>query len=567
MVAVEERQLVDPARMDDAAYREDMRHRCMTDHLFLAELMGFHEFHSVIHKPVVDFYFPKNPNLTIPEQHKKKNRLHLDPRGTFKTTFSRVDSLQWILAFPKEITILNQSATQPLAKAISEGVANYFCRYKIITPIQKLFPELVVDKWPFHSDDEWRTPNHDLRDIDPTIAFTSPYAQQSGPHPWVEKCDDLVDTRNSGIHANPTARRGVIDTFDTNKKALRRGGYMYLPGTRYHPFELYGVKLQDMDPDEWDWLIRGAVTVKSGARLMVGEFPPEDEVICNFKELPGMGYKQMRKEFYDNYEVFMCQLQNDPQGGSVQIFPEVLWNSSQIAMERVPPYGGEVFICWRLACSSKKNMSRTEGAAARIVDGKVVIIECWQGGWNPTRTAERMVLAQKMHSANGMMIMLTPGSEFMEHTIRNEALRKNVSLKMQWVDWEDSADRREMEVKQLEPMMKVGRLQFAAGMTKGAELRKQVVHFGLIEESGMIECVSKLANLVSMSQMRAHMEDSELEWHRRRNDDALVSNFMQRHGIPVVDEMSKQRVVAHQRAVQRATTRSPLPPMPGGLDG
>src|SRR5947209_7938683 len=98
----------------DAEYRNEFRHRCVTDHFFLAKMMGFKDFNERIHRPVVDLYFPKNVNLEIKDQHPIKFRMHLDPRHTFKTTMGRVDSLQYVLAFPEDITILNETATQPL---------------------------------------------------------------------------------------------------------------------------------------------------------------------------------------------------------------------------------------------------------------------------------------------------------------------------------------------------------------------------------------------------------------------------------------------------------------------
>lgn len=550
----------------DAAYREDMRHRCITDHFFLAEIMGFTDFHPVLHAPVADLYFPKNPNLSIAEQHPIKNRMHLDPRGTFKTTWSRVDSLQWILAFPEDITILNESATQDLAKAVAKGIADYLCRYQIATPLQKIFPELVVNKWPFHSLDTWNTPCHNMRDIDATLAFTSPQSQQSGWHPWIDKCDDMVDTRNSGLHASPDSRRKVIDSHHTNKNTIRRGGYLYLPGTRYHPQDLYGETLANMDPTLWMVLIRGAVTVKSGQRLMLGEFPDEDDVTMNFSDLPGMDYATMRDKFYENYESFMCQQMNDPLGGIIPMFPEALYKTCEIPAERVPPYAGETYTCWRLPFGGDKSTQNAEGVAARVADGRVYAIECWSGNWMPTRMAERMVQAHREHQADAMMILMTPGSEYMATLIRNEAARRNVSVRIQYADWEESKNVRDQEIKQLEPLMKVGRLMFSTGMTKGKECRRQFVHYGLVQETGIIECVTKLANLVPISQMRANLEEEEIEYQMRRRDDATLNWLLDQQGMPRVDEKARQRARAHQQAMQVSTSYQ-LPKMPGGLDG
>ena len=90
----------------DSDYRNEARHRCLTDHFFLADVLGkgFNGFILRIHQPMADLYFPKNPGISIPEQHKIKNRLHLDPRTTGKTTMGRVDLVQWMLAFPEDIT-------------------------------------------------------------------------------------------------------------------------------------------------------------------------------------------------------------------------------------------------------------------------------------------------------------------------------------------------------------------------------------------------------------------------------------------------------------------------------
>ncbi len=533
-------------------------------------MLGFNGFHPVIHKPAVDLYFPKNPLLPIEEQDPIKNRMHLDPRFSFKTTLNRIDKVQWICAFPKIITILNETATQPLAKSISKGIANFFyCpKYQKPSRFQLCFPELIVDKAPFGFGDTWSTPVHDSAAIDETIAYTSPMTEQSGWHPWVLNCDDMVATKNSGIRASQDSRQGVIDTFDTNKNTLVPGGYLYLVGTRYHPLELYGVRLNDMDPDLWKVLIRQSVVVKSGERLVPGEFPAEDEVILPFAELPGMNYKRLRSMFFENYESFLAQQQNDPQGGHTPIFDEKLYGTCEADIERIPPYGGETFVCWRLPYGSKPATSKfLEGAAARIIDGKVYVIDCWQIGGTPSHQAERMVKIHKEMQADGMMILNTPGSDGFTPHLRNEAARKNISLRIQWSDFEDNETLRNVAIKQMEPMLKVGRIIFARGMTKGSECQRQFIYFGMIEENGLIECVSKLGNLVPMSQMRAALEDDEIEYQRMRGDDATINWLLNLQGTPIVDEQAKRKAMAHQQAMEKTTTHSWLPPMPGGLDG
>ena len=132
----------------DSDYRAELKFRFLTDHFFAAELLGFNDFNRRAHGPAVELYFPKNPNVPIREQHKVHKRLHLDPRHTFKTTLKRIDRIQWIAAFPEEITILVESATQPLAAASAQKSALPFWNGSKNPILHKLFPEIVCVKYP-----------------------------------------------------------------------------------------------------------------------------------------------------------------------------------------------------------------------------------------------------------------------------------------------------------------------------------------------------------------------------------------------------------------------------------
>jgi len=799
--------------ISDGAYREELRHRCFTDHFFLAQMMGFTRFVRRIHEPAVKLYFPKNPQLSIEEQHPKKYRLHLDPRGTFKTTLGRVDSLQWVLAFPEEITILNETATQPLASAISRGIAVYLWKPKgkAPTPLQLCFPELVVEKEP---DGSWNTPVRKLGDLDTTLAFTSPKTSQSGWHPWVECIDDMVDTANSGIHASQEVRQSVIDTYNTNKNTLRHGGYINMRGTRYHPFELYGETLEKMDPEEWEVLIRGAITVRSGQRLLPGEFPEEDDVILHFPELPGMDYRSLRQKFYEDYESFMCfsagcrvlmgdwtekniedvrvgdevvgfervgshsvrmkktkvvrtftrraevakvttdtgrvtyptfdhrflrplnggdlryvklsmgskmvsfyapsiskleqqrdfdwlggifdgegsisragihisqqlksnpevyseiesvlyrlgisfevgnthtsqrfslsggrsllvrllqnarmakkrrildtlwsskqiaetcgrrgggsypvvvemksvgerdvydfetethnfvcdgfavhncQQQNDPQGGNVPTFDEPLYKTMEIPSERVPVIG-EAFICWRLRYGGKDYMARySEGAVARIWNGKVYVIDAWQGTYTPSRLAEKIVRECKRHQTGTVMMEDLPGIQYIEAHIRNEAIRRNMSLKIQWLDFQEDDNDRFERLRNLEPQARAGRIFISTATGKSVELRRQFLNFGLVPENGLVDCISRLSSKVPVTLMRNEIDEEEEELQIQRRHE-IMSQFVfgqQQGGVDELETRRQQEAAATAAAYQQIDNIG-LTDILGGLEG
>jgi hypothetical protein len=554
----------------DAAYREDMRHRFITDHFFAAELLGFPDFSVRAHGPAVQLYGGKNPKLAIRDQPRKRKLLHLDPRHTFKTTLKRVNRVMWIAAFPEEITILNQSATQPLALAVSQKTALAFYRPKgaAAKPLHLIFPELVVDRYP---EPVWNTPNRrqsGAGDLDSTLAFTSPQSTQSGWHPMILDNDDVEDTKNSGIDASPDVREGVINTCDQNENLVRDGGFVDNGGTRYHPFDYYGKCLERAknNPETWDVLVRCSVVVKDGKRLLPGEFPEEDDLELQFPEFRNLSYLELREKFYANYESFMCQQQNDPQGGHVARFEGKLYDGCQIAPERIP-LGGDVYMVWRPRYGGKPSMAKySEGAVAKVLDGRIYVLDAWQGTYTPSGEAEKIVFQAKHHEVDGLMIICVPGSEYVMSHVRNEAARKNRSMRMQWLDFDDDDNRRTGEAEQLEPLMKVGRIWFSTGMTKAQECRNQFVHFGLIEQNGIVEAIAKFADLVPMSQMRANMSEEEIEWQRRRRDDALLSSFLGQQGMNVVDENLRQKADATLNAMA-AVSNYNLPSLPGGLDG
>lgn len=554
--------------VSDAAYQADMRFRFLTDHFFAAELLGFMDFNRRAHGPAVDLYFPKNPNIPIREQHSIHKRLHLDPRHTFKTTLKRVDRIQWIAAFPEEVTILVESATQPLAQASAQKSAMPFWKSSKNPVLHTLFPEIVTTKYP---DVPWNTPNRresGAGDLDSTLAFTSPLSTQSGWHPVIIEPDDVEDTKNSGISANPDVRQAVIDTCDQNENLLRDGGFINIAGTRYHPFDWYGrcIERAAHNPEGWKILIRPSMVLKNGGRITPGEFPAEEDVELLFPEFANLSYAELKEKFYNNYEAFSCQQQNDPTGGHVSRFPEKMFDAAQIEPKRLPR-GGETFICWRPRYGGNKKMAKySEGAACRVEDGRVYVLDAWQGTYTATGEAEKIVAACRLHQADGLMIIAVPGSEYLMTNVRNEALRRNLSVKLQWEWFEEDDARRSSAIEQMEPMINTGRLLFSTAMSKANECRKQFVHFGLIEENGIVECVSKFADLVPLSVMRAAMSEEEIEGQRKRRDNALLSQFLDQQGMNPLDEMARQRTEAHLDAMSKIS-HFPMPPLPGGLDG
>lgn len=534
----------------------------MSDHFFAAEVMGFMQFNRRLHQPAVDLFFPKNPLVAIEDQHPIKFRMHLDPRKTFKTTLGLVDTAQWIAAWHTRLTLLYETATQPLAASMMNVTVQHFERGLL----SRIFPDVRFSKR--KKEDCYDAEARLEPSIDPTVGYTSPNSAQAGWHPFMMNVDDAVDSLNSGIHAEDSSRQKLINTHDTNKNLLRAGGYMNIRGTRYHPFDLYGHELEHMNPDKWRTLIRGSLIVKSGERLMQGDFPAPDEVTLLFPELREMDYISLRDLFYANYETFMCQQMNDPMGGSVVVFPERMIDSVQMDAERIPPIG-ETYLYWRAPYAGKDFMAREdEGAMVRIMGEKIVVLDAWKGIYAPSARARTIVKAMREHDASIVVLENAPGTQFIEGDIRNEALRQNHSLIVNWVSFEEDDNIRAGRMKQAEPMMKAGRLLFSKDMGHARDCRRQFQNFGLIQENGIVDCVSRALERLPYSLMRANMTEEEIEYQRKQREDAQFNSIFGQMGMRQLDDQARARAEAATRAMEAVqTVRGGVAPLPGGLDG
>jgi hypothetical protein len=545
----------------DTEYTDEVRHRCRTDHFFLAPLLGFFLFNERIHRPVADHYIKKNCNLPIEQQSEIKLYLHLDPRDLYKSTFGMVDNTQWIINFP-DVTILNETATQPLAIALTNANAKKFWQRpgRAKTLFQRAFPEYVFTQAKEPEDGFYRAPCQTVDTVENTIDSTSVNSTQSGFHPIIMCPDDPVDTKNSGIFASDNSRKKVISTHNTNANLLRRGGYMFARGTRYHPYDLWGHMLRTIDPADLKTLIRPALKTKNGERLVEGDFPYPDEIELQMGEI--ITYKELKTKFETDYQAFMCQQMNDPQGGAVLIFPEALYNTMLVQGHLIPPLG-EVAICWRLPYAGKEYMrTYAEGVAVRYLAGRVVVVDAWRGNYIPTELAQRIVSTAKRHGTGKITIESTPGSEFVTPHIYNEALAQNWSIRIDHPEFEQNDAARETRCKNLQPRAKSGRLQISTEAGQQQQLKEQFVHFGLVPENGLIDCISRLANKIPASLMNREISDEQKEIHRIQQGGALWHSVFGQGGATVAEDA----ILTAPKATRPKNSYG-LRPMMGGLDG
>ena len=549
----------------DKPYIEDCRHLCRTDGFFLAPLLGYTKFDRILHGPVADLYIVKNKDLPIEEQHPIKNRMHLDPRATFKSTWGFVDTYQWIVNFP-DMTIVNETATQPLARAQTTVVVRKFLkvRGKEDTLLQRIFPEWTTEiRTPLADDDtieQWNAPCRTYDQPDATLDSTSAKSAQAGWHPWLLNSDDIVETNNSGKGASDHSRQNVIDRHNTNKNTIRPGGYLNLRGTRYHPFDLYGVTLQKMVPEAWKTLIRSSIRVKSGARLIEGEFPLEEEIEILF---PGiLTYEYLKTKFMEEFATFMCQQQNDPMAGGKAIFPNEQYHAMLTAPELIPPFG-DAYVCWRLPYKDKPFMlDYAEGAAARYYGDRAYIVDTWRGDYTPTELYEKIVWSLKKNGSRKLILEAVPGYKEAIDNIKNVMARKNWSAQIEVKDFENSDAERDSRCKNCEPMMRVGRLKIATNITQATETKTQFTLYGMIPRNGIIDCISRLAARLPASTISKEITEEQKYIHDLNRDRAVWDQVYGQGGYQVVEDVIMQGPTSQPKKNSYG-----LRPMLGGLDG
>lgn len=528
--------MIDRKRVEtEELYKNEMRLRCQTDILFLARLLGYDKVLDRVHGPVAELCVRKNPAIPIEDQTAVKERINLDPRGTFKTSLSITDSVQWIICFPN-VRICKLTATKPLAAAIANEIRDKFVKNPIEEPtdFQLLFPEFCIsdrDK----REGEYTAPNRTKDWKEKTVMAFSIETSISGWHFDVWDPDDVVDTQNSGT---PQGIKKVKKNYGVNKKTLMPWGYINSKGTRYDPFDLWGERLEKARLGKTKVLKRAALILKDGSRLEPGDFPAENEMELLFPEL--LSYEFLKDEFEDNYESFMTQYMNDAHGGSEVTFDDADMLNAVIPAEEIP-VSGQIFVAWRFACMSK-GMKYAAGVVGLMEGGRMYIVDAARGTFKPSSLAHKVVFLAKKHGTHNITIEDTPGARtYLDSAIQNYAATMGWPLQITWVEFQEDDAARDLRIKGLEPLIPAKRLLFSASIGCLKEMHKQFCHYGAMEEFELPDAVSQAAtNLPKSIIPMESSAEQDLAWELAKQKDM----FDRTHGlgnyappVPIIEEV------------------------------
>lgn len=498
---------------EDRAYRDELRLRAQTDLFWLCyELLGYNKLTETDHRAVTDHYVQKDPRKPIEEQDTIKNRLHLDPRGTYKSTINMGDCVQWIIGFPENSGLL-LSGSLKLAQAFVGEVTQHFTKPKGVSgsEFQELFPEFCIPPSAVRIGG-YCAPHRKTGRKDDTLMSGSMEAALSGWHFEWFKEDDIVDNRNS---ETPSGIEKTKKNRHINRKMLMPGGYRDTAGTRYDPFDAYGDDIAKARPGKIKILCRPALTLLSGERVTSDQFPQPDECVLTFPNL--LSHEFLQESWEDDYSSFMTQYMNDAFGGKEVIFP-IEEMSAAMVDEEDDPVEGAAQIVWRFSKMGDASMKYAGAAVGRKAFGAMFIIDALRGIYNPSTQARKVVELAKKHDVRTVQIVDSPGARHVEHHIHNYALEVGYKVALKWIDYDQDDASRDLRLKTIQPLIATNRVRFSESIGCMSDLMRQFTNFGMVEENEIVECVARVCEALPKSIKRADTEDEEDEEFERSRE-------------------------------------------------
>jgi hypothetical protein len=505
---------------ENEAYRNELRWRAQTELFWLAKfVLGYVKLTEQDHKEVADKFVKKDPTKPFEQQDKKKKRrIFLMPRKTYKTTLNIADSVQWVVGFP-DIAIMAMTASNspdsPLADAFVAEIASHF----LTTNGERsnlciLFPEHEIVKMP--KDGLFTTPARTKFRRDPTVKGVSIEQSLSGWHPDIIKSEDVQDNRNS---QTAFALRKVRTNFYINLKMLGEDGHLDITGTRYGPADLYGDMIQKQD-ERTILLWKPAYVRKPHAMKLKDDELTEDDVILNFPRQLSWDFLRSEKAIDENS--FWTQYMNIAEGNFKPTFPLEKLHAAKIPEDAVPLHG-TIHIAWRFQYAEQKN----DAAAVGVQEaGRMAIVEVLRGSFSPSVLAREVVALAKKWQTHRTEIEDTPGARLMEQHIQNEALEQNWHIGISWSEFYQEDTARRTAIKSAEPHLQAGRLLFSEGMDNFQLVSLQLYQFGLIEETEIASVVSRVAAQLPVSIAAEHFDRTDEEaWERVFQNDAYYRVF------------------------------------------
>lgn len=499
--------------LKDPNVREDGRRVTQHNLLALCWVLGFCLVDETVHHDALNFFLPKEPELTLEEwlQHAAKHYLRrgslILPRGVYKTTISLANCAQIITCWPLTIAIMILSGRGDLSKDFVDQVAGFFVKRSRDAPtlFQALWSDLCTESQKDSGEYTAALRQTEPRIIEPAIWGESVEAGISGYHPNVLIVDDCSNNRNSQKYET---RAATTKKYKLARKVLLPVGIELKVGTIYGTGDIFTDEVLTARPGTIRRIIKPSLTLKNGERLDANGFPEEDEVELNFPTI--LSYDYLRAEYESGFDSFMTQYQNDEYGAAEVVFAQQQMLDAMIEEAQVP-LEGQTIIHWRFPCQ-KRNWKTAACAVGQLHRNRCYIVDVLEGHYRPSNLAKLVVTTARKHGLHRVSAEDSPGARLMTSAIKNYALTTGWEIGIDWTGdelGEEDTGERDLRIRNIEAVLSTGRLLFFAGLKQLKPLMLEFTQYAMVPENAIPDVVSRVADHLPQSIAAEDLDDED----------------------------------------------------------
>ena len=502
--------------LEDDELREDGRRCCKTNLLALCYVLGYCLITEDVHKEAIHFFPEIDPAKSVEQLRDgiKRRRTLLYPRNTYKSTLDMAYCVQLILIYFMTIAILLISGGKDLAFAFVDQVASFFVKppRTPATLFQALFPELCIIKQETPGQFNTALRQTDPEIVEPTMWANSIDSNTTGWHPDVLVYDDINTNRNSRTFEG---RVKVTKSYKLTRKVLKPTGFEMKIGTPYGLGDTFSDEVMTARPHSYDRIFKPAMKLKSGERLDPNGFPAEHEVELLFPTI--LSYDFLREEYETgDFEFFMSQYMLDSYGAAEMVFPEGQILAAMVEENQIP-MEGQYVMHFRLPCRSL-NWHSSSGAVGVIHRNRMFVLETIHGHYKPSVLAKMIHDTARRYALHNVTIEESPGARMIQPAINNHALTTGWEIRITWIEYQGDAGERDTRIRNLEPLLATSRLFFSTAL-KTKPLIEGFVQYGMTEENGLPDVISRVADNLPTSIAATDLADEDLAWEMMRERD------------------------------------------------
>ena len=502
--------------LSDPEVREDGRRVTQHNLLALCWVLGFCLVDETVHHDAINFFLPKDPELTLGEwlQHSASHYLRrgslLLPRGVYKTTISLANATQLIICWPMTIAIMILCGRGDLAKDFVDQVAGFFVQGSKDRPtlFQALWPELCTTYQKDSGEYTAARRQTEPKIIEPAIWGESVEAGISGSHPNVLIIDDVSNNRNSQKYET---RANTTKKYKLARKVLLPVGIELKVGTIYGSGDVFTDEVLTSRPGTIRRIIKPCMGLKNGDRLDANGFPDEEDVELYFPTI--LNYDYLRAEYESGFDSFMTQYMLDEYGAAEVVFAQSQLLEAMVE-ERQLPLEGTTVLHWRFPCQ-KRNWKTAACAVAQLHRNRCYIIDVMEGHYKPSTLAKLVVTTARKHNLHRISIEDSPGARLMTSAINNYALTTGWELSLDWVGaevGEEDTGERDLRIRNIEAVLSTGRLLFYSGLKQLKPLMLEFTQYSMIPEDALPDVVSRVTDHLPQSIAAEDLDDEAAAW-------------------------------------------------------